>query len=190
MNEAFADVARKVGDPRLAETLKKLASNVIRIEVRNAKFALRRAEVRADMKRLKAKTKQFETMLNNVYSKWFLDLPIDDADKAAARQTISDIDRLCDDVLSLVSSKGGAPSAPGMVTCAVIVIEAWASVHGRLPGHNNEHAQNACDDYWVACGGNREGDPSKWRRHITAARKSQRPLHRYIHDEIARRGTE
>jgi hypothetical protein len=74
----------------------------------------------------------------------------------------------------------------------MIVIEAWAFVHGDMPGHNNETAQEACADYWHACGQARDDGVYKWSPHITTARKSRSNLRRFIRDEIVRsaKGTE
>jgi hypothetical protein len=56
---SFASVARDIGNPRLAKVLTDLASNV-KSEVRSAEFRHKRADIRADMKKLKDQTKRFE----------------------------------------------------------------------------------------------------------------------------------
>ena len=187
----FASVARKIGDLRLEEALRKLAVN-IKNEIHNADFVPLRAKVRSDVKRLKAEARRFEVALNRV-SKLFLALPANESDcLPVARQAMCNVIALCDTALSITSPKGGVRKKPGRVTCALIVIEAWAFVHGRTPGHHNDFAQEACDDYWRACGGTREGDAGRWRRQITAARANKGAFRRYVHDEIRRcaKGTE
>src|SRR5262249_32644736 len=56
---------------------------------------------------------------------------------------------------------------PGKITCALIVIEAWAFVKGKPPSHNNEDAQEACEAYWLACGGQ---SSAKWQWQLKLAR--------------------
>lgn len=184
----FANIARKIGDPRLERTLEDLAANV-RNEIHNAEFVSPRADVRDDVKRLKAEARRFEIALNKV-SKRMLDLPAREIDcLPKARQAMRDVIALCDKTLSTTPAKGGRSKTPGRVTCALIVIEAWIFVHHEGPGANNVDAQEVCDDYWRACGGQaigKESDPSNWRRPITDALSGQSALRRNIRDEIRR----
>jgi hypothetical protein len=184
----FVSIARKIGDPRLEKTLEELAVNV-KNEIHNAKFVSLRTDVRGDVKRLKADARRFEIALNNV-SKRILDLPAREIDcLPKARQAMRDVVALCDKTLSTTSAKGGRSKAPGRVTSALIVIEAWVIVHQEAPGANNVDAQEVCDDYWRACGGQpigKEGDPSNWRRPMIDALSSQGALRRYIRDEFRR----
>lgn len=165
----FASVADQIGDSRFEKALEHLA-NEVETEINKAKFDLKRAEARADLKRLKNESRRLEVALNRAW-KHIIDFPTNtDEIWAAARAAIEEIGAFSDHVLDSLDPKGGRPEAPGRVRCATIVIEAWALVHGRLPGANNTRAQEACDDYWRACGGSREGDLSKWRRQILIAR--------------------
>ena len=188
---SFASVARKIGDRRLEKALQKLASNV-ETDIHNAKFVPVRAEVRDDLKQLKAETKRFENALNRV-SQRLVDLPTTAIEcLPLARQTIHEIIALCDGALSVTSAKGGATKKPGRIICALIVIEAWAFVRGDPPGANNEPVQEICDAYWCACGQEAigSGDPSNWRRSVTEALSADhgamRQMRRYIYDEIRR----
>jgi hypothetical protein len=176
---SFASVASKIGDCRLEKMLRQLASDVEK-EIRFAKSTPLRAEVRSDVKRLKAETKRFETALNRIP---LMELPISDIEYLPqAWQTIHGIIELCDRMLSMHSAKGGVRKKPGRVTCAMLVIEAWSLVRGDLPGANNRDVQEICDDYWCACGHGAvgQGDPSNWRRTVTEALSNQGAMRRYI----------
>jgi hypothetical protein len=181
----FARVARKIGDCRLEKTLQQLAGNV-ETEIHNAGFVPKRANVRAEIKQLKAKTLSFEIALNRV-SKRLLDLPLDASEcLPAARQAMREITTLCDKTLSIIPAKGGVAKKPGRVTCALIVIEAWTFATGLTPGANNKAVQEICNDYWRACGGQPigEDDPGNWRRSMTDALSNQGALRRYIRNEL------
>jgi hypothetical protein len=186
---SFASVADKIGNRALEKVLRQLASNVVK-EIRIAKSTPLRAQVRNDVKRLKAETRRFETALNRIP---LMELPMSEIEcLSTARQTIDDIKILCDTMLSMHSTKGGMRKKPGRVTCATIVIEAWACVWGDLPGGNNKDVQQVCDDYWRACGHETvgQGDPGNWRRTVTEALSKQSQMRRYIRhvisDEIQR----
>jgi hypothetical protein len=182
---SFASVARKIGNGRLEKALRELASQV-EIEIRNAKSRPLRAEVRNDVKRLKAETKRFENALKRMP---LLELPSRGIEcLSTARQTIHDVSAFCDTALSITSAKGGVTKKPGRITCAMIVIEAWAFVRGDPPGANNRGVQEICNDYWCACGYGTigEGDPSNWRRTVTEALSNQGAMRRYIRYEIRR----
>jgi hypothetical protein len=184
----FASVARKIGNLQLEGVLKELADNVMS-EIAFANSALRRAEVRHEIKQLKAETRRFEIALNRV-SKCLLDLP-SNADECLliARQATRASFALCEKTLSIASGKGGRPKKPGRVTCALIVIEAWACAKGKNPGANNETVQEICNDYWLACGGEpiTGDDPAaNWRRSMIDALSKNGALRRYIQDEFWR----
>jgi hypothetical protein len=52
--------------------------------------------------------------------------------------------------------------------CAAVVVEAWKLLHGRAKPRSLQ-LQQACSDYWRACGGKQVGetdDPENWRRSI------------------------
>jgi hypothetical protein len=181
---SFASVADKIGNRGLEKVLRQLASDVGK-EIRFAKSTPLRAQVRSDVKRLKAETKRFETALNRIP---LMELPISKIEcLPQARQTIHDIIELCDATLSKHSAKGGMRKKPGRVTCATIVIEAWTCVRGDLPGGNNKDVQQVCDGYWRACGHEtvRQGDPGNWRRTVTEALSKQSQMRRYIRHVIS-----
>ena len=181
---SFASVADKIGNRALEKVLRQLASDVKK-EIRIAKSTPLRAQVRNDVKRLRAETRRFDTALKRIP---LMELPFSDIEcLPQARQTIDDIKTLCDTMLSMHSAKGGARKKPGRVTCATIVIEAWACVRGDLPGGNNKDVQQVCDDYWRACGYETlgQGDPGNWRRTVTEALSKKSAMRRYIRHVIS-----
>jgi len=179
----FASVARKIGNPRLEKVLAQLAANV-ETEVHNAKHIPKLSDVRDNLKLLKGEAQRFEKALNKIS---LLDIPSNAIEGLRiARKTTRDVSALCDKALPNISVKRGAPKRPGRVTCALIVIEAWAFERGRPPGANNAKAQEACDDYWRSYGGPPigKGDPGNWRKTIKDALADRSALRRYIRDEI------
>ena len=184
-NPTFADVADKIGARQLEKSLAKLAGE-IETEVHNAEFIPRPTDVRRDLKSLRVETKQLERALKRVSTR-LLDLPVGAGQTLLrAREAISDISALCDKALSITRAKSGRKRRPGKITCALIVIEAWASVGGKAPSANNEDAQEACEAYWRACG----GQPSaNWQRTLQAARAVHGNWRQHIQNEI-RRGAE
>jgi hypothetical protein len=178
----FASVARKIGNRRLEKVLAQLAANV-ETEVHNAKHIPKRSDVRDNLKLLKGEAQRFEKALNKIS---LLDVPSAAIERLrVARKTTRDVSALYDNVLSNISVKRG-PKRPGRVTCALIVIEAWAFARGRPPGANNAKAQEACEDYWRAYGGSPigKGDADNWRKTIKDALADRSALRRYIRDEI------
>jgi hypothetical protein len=181
MQPTFADVAKMIGDARLAKPLEQLARQV-EIEVHNTTQPSA-AEVRANFQRLRTATRRFEMALNQV-SSHLLDLPATAATALPnAREAVSEILAMCKEA---APGKSGRRREPGKITCALIVIEAWAFVRGKGPSANNQDAQGACETYWQACG----GQPSRnWQRTLKAARVVRSNWRQYIHDEI-RQGAE
>jgi hypothetical protein len=56
--------------------------------------------------------------------------------------------------------------------CAAVIVEIWKLIHGEAEPRS-EQLQQACNEYWRACGGEQIGDtedPENWRR--TAKRAS------------------
>jgi len=55
--------------------------------------------------------------------------------------------------------------------CAAVIIEAWKLVHGNAP-YRSDAFEQACADYWQACGGKPSGDDvlEGWRRAIERAK--------------------
>jgi hypothetical protein len=162
----FASVARKIGNPRLEKVLAQRAVD-IETEVHNTKFIRKPSDVRNSFNVLKSEAQRFEKALSNIS---MLDVPAYAIERLpVARKAVREVSTLCDEALSDTSVKRGAPKKPGRVTCALIVIEAWAFAHGRLPGANNPKTQEACEEYWRASGGppiGKEGDPSNWRKTV------------------------
>jgi hypothetical protein len=55
--------------------------------------------------------------------------------------------------------------------CAAVVVEAWRMIHGKA-GPRSEGVQEACKEYWRACGGEEIGetdDIENWRRPLELA---------------------
>jgi hypothetical protein len=181
----FVEVAKMIGDSRLAKPLDQLTRHV-EIEVHNAAFIPTATHVRHDIERLNWEARRFEIALNRV-SRRLLDLPTDaDRTLLKAREVLGDIVELCKKSLKIVSPKRGPRRKPGKLTCAIIVIEAWAFANGKPPSQNNEQAQEACEAYWRACGGKPSGN---WQRMLIAARADGSRLRDLIRNEI-RRGAE
>ena len=176
----FADVADKIGARRLEKSLAQLARE-IETEVHNAEFIPRHADVRRDIKSLNFETRRFEIALSRVSTR-LLDLPVGaDQTLLRAREATRDISALCDKALSFIPVEPGRKRPPGKITCALVVIEAWDFVKGRAPSANNEHAQEACEVYWRACG----GQPSaNWQNTLKAARGVHNKWRQHIRNEI------
>ena len=55
--------------------------------------------------------------------------------------------------------------------CAAVIVEAWKIIRGRAKPRSLQ-LQQACSDYWQACGGKQIGgwdDPENWRRPVERA---------------------
>jgi len=183
----FADVAKLIGDPQLAEPLARLASEV-RYELNKASVVPQplAAEIRNNFQRLRTATRRFEMALNQV-SSHLLEVPpaADPNTLSLAKDAASKVLVMCDKALAM-HRKPGNRREPGKLTCALIVIEAWASVKGEPPSHNNADAQEASEAYWVACG----GEPSdKWQWPLKLARADRSARRRVVRDKI-RQGAE
>jgi hypothetical protein len=179
-NEApsFASVAHTIGEPRLVRALEELAHQV-RIDIHNAKFVRKRSEIRSSVKKLKADARRFYRTMERVRT---FELPFHDL-RNVRRETRDVID-WCDRSLRVVSAKAGVGKKPGRTICAMIVIEAWAFIHGKTPGANNPKVQEVCDEYWLACGYGSVGDPRNWRTSMADALASHSRLRLFIRDEI------
>jgi hypothetical protein len=186
IDNAFAEVARKIGDSRLEKVLRELADN-IENEVHNAQFATKRSDVRANMKQLKRDAQRLERSIN-VVSRHQLELPLSGSEcLPRARHVIAEIVALCDETRAITSSRSGTNKKSGIVICALIMVEAWTATRGRPPGHNNPEFQAACEDYWRASAGKADtGDASRWWRHILAAKKITGRSRKYLRADIAR----
>ena len=175
---SFASVARKIGEPRLEPVLAQLARHV-RTDIHNAKFARKRSDIRRSVKKLKADARRFYNAMERVHTFELLF-----HDLRNVRRETRDVIDWCDRNLRVVSDKGGVRKKPGRATCAMIVIEAWAFVHGKTPGANNHTVHAICDEYWLACGYASIGDPRNWRASTADALASRSRLRHFIRDEI------
>jgi len=175
---SFASVAREIGEPRLELVLAQLARRV-RIDIHNSKFVRKRSEIRSSVKKLKADARRFYRTMERVRT---FELPF--YDLRNIRRETRNVIEWCDRSLRVVSDKAGAGKKPGRATCAMIVIEAWAFVHGKTPGANNHTVHAICDEYWLACGYASIGDPRNWRASTADALASRSRLRHFIRDEI------
>ncbi len=142
--------------------------------------------MRTALTTLRDKTDTFEKALNAI-SPYLLDLPFPEMECLIARgpgklspvrAAIRDVKTLCDKALFNHPAKHGTPAANDKVRCALVVMGAWKFVHSDYPGHNNEKVQEACEEYWLACGSKAGNDQSLWSRHITTARRDEKRLER------------
>jgi hypothetical protein len=79
-------------------------------------------------------------------------------------------------VAKVIKSKGRRPDA-ARVVCAAVVTRAWKIVHGQPS--KSRHVQEACCEYWRACGGKQIGGwdwPENWRRTIDEALTARHSL--------------
>jgi hypothetical protein len=117
--------------------------------------------------------------------------------RGALRTTIE----VCDRALKRIPARGGRTRArrragpTARVISAIIVIEAWATVHGKpLRGGHNGRIGEICMKYWRACGGPPIGKgskgegPNNWRRPMEEALSDNSALREYVRSEL-RRGT-
>jgi hypothetical protein len=87
-------------------------------------------------------------------------------------QIKKDLDRLA----KVIKRKGRKPDAQRVV-CAAVVTRAWKIVHGKAS--KSRDVQEACNEYWRACGGKQIGgwdEPENWRRPIDEALTSPHSL--------------
>jgi len=183
----FVEVAKMIGDSRLAKPLEQLAAKEVEIEVHNASFIpIPTADkLKRDIVRLRDATKRFEIARDQV-SRHLLDLPSNAATALPlAKEAISQIYAMCEEALGPPRERDRRRK-PGNLTCALIVIEAWAFANGKPPSANNEQAKEACEAYWRACGGKPSGN---WQRMLKSARADRSRLRDLIQDQI-RRGAE
>jgi hypothetical protein len=171
--DSFDALAKKMGgDARHAAVLRAL-SKTIKTEVNNARLSPRNREVRKAITKLRDECDRFTIALNGLDGFKLLYLPAVDIEVLPkVRRDIKDVKALCKQALSINPTRHAIPK-PGMVICALVVCEIWASLHKRAPGHNNDKAQEACEEYWQACeqpSGNAIG---RWEHHIKQARPNR-----------------
>jgi hypothetical protein len=91
---------------------------------------------------------------------------------AVALQVLPKIKKHLDRVAPLKNRKG-RPLDAQRIHCAAVVARAWKIIHGRAS--KSRQVQEACDEYWRACGGKPIGgrsgwdEPENWRRPIDRA---------------------
>ena len=184
-DDSFSSLAKKMGgDARHAAVLRALSRSVKR-EVKNASRWPRNREVRSALKSLRTECDRFALALKrlDISSLDIADLGIPDK----AGDVIETVRAMCDKALSMNPPEHGNPK-PGMFTCALIVCEVWASLRKRPPSHNNDDAQEACEEYWLACG-QAGGKAGRWEHHIKQAllkRRSKLNPHPWITQEVPR----
>lgn len=185
-DKAFISVARKIGDPRLAGVLADHAEHHIKMEVHNDNFYRREGyslkAIRGRIQKLKKKAQQCEKALSHISSGVpLLYFPVREVHRLdALHKALHDVTATCENALALNHGKGRPPQ-PGKLTCALIIVEAWGSVRGKRPGHNNVEALALCDEYWRACGYENGGD---WSHLIIATKKAQSNYLRRIRADI------
>ena len=184
-DDSFSSLAKKMGgDARHAAVLRALSRTVKR-EVNNASFEPRNSEVRSALRNLRTECDRFARALKRL-DIWSLD-KADVGIPNKAGNVIEAVRAMCDKALSMNPPQHGNPK-PGMVACALIVREVWASLRKRPPSHNNDDAQEACEEYWLACG-QAGGKAGRWEHHIKQAllkRRSKLNPHPWITQEVPR----
>ena len=184
-DDGFSSLAKKMGgEARHAAVLRALSRSVKR-EVKNASLWPPNREVRSALKSLRTECDRFALALKrlDISSLDIADLGIPDK----AGDVIVAVRAMCDKALSMNPPQHGYPK-PGMFTCALIVCEVWASLRKRPPSHNNDDAQEACEEYWLACG-QAGGKVGRWEHHIKEARGKRRSKlnpHPWITREVPR----
>jgi hypothetical protein len=71
----------------------------------------------------------------------------------------------------LVEKPVGRPPDARRKVCAGVIVESWRLIHGKAEPYSLQ-LQQACKEYWQACGGEEIGetdDLENWRRHALAA---------------------
>jgi hypothetical protein len=182
----FTEMAKKMGGGEPHATILELLSAEVKTEITNASFEPTNLEVRNALKKLRKECLRFTIALKGL-DKILLELPAFETITSKTRSDIEGVAALCNQALEINPPRRGNPKA-GMVMCASVVCEVWASIHKRPPGHNNIDAQDLCEEYWIACGQS-AGTAGRWEHHIgQARRKSNR--YRWISRRVARFLTE
>jgi len=176
----FAAIAKKMGgDKRHAAILQSFSAH-IKTEITNASFDPSNLKVRNALKKLRKECSRFAIALKAL-DKILLELPPFENITSKAFSDVEGVAALCDQALEINPPRRGKPK-PGMVMCASVICEVWASIHRRLPSHNNLNAQDLCEEYWIACGQSAR-TPGRWEHHITQARRTKR--YKWIGQKIA-----
>jgi hypothetical protein len=69
--------------------------------------------------------------------------------------------------MALASRRGGPKPNIRRWVCAAVLAEAWKEVHGEAAARGDRFYE-ACNEYWVACGGEYRGEDytENWRRDV------------------------
>ena len=197
--KAFADVATDIvgGEAPpdwLKQALMQFARTVATTGLREESDPLCK-EVRGRFLRLQAAAEKMDRALNGIRDGWLWMMGKDVADLPAVRQAIRKAIEMSDRALDGIPH-GGRRRARRMagptarVACAIIVIEVWTIVHGKLGGGHNDRVGEICGKYWRACGGPHIGKGSKgggannWRRPMKEAFADESALRRYVQTEL------
>ena len=184
-DDGFSSLAKKMGGGARHATVLRALSRSVKREVKNASRWPRNREVRSALKSLRTECDRFALALKrlDISSLDIKDLGIPNK----ASHVIEAVRAMCDKALSMNPPQHGNPK-PGMFTCALIVCEVWASLRKHPPSQNNDDAQEACEEYWLACG-QAGGKAGRWEHHIKEAlqkRRSKLNPHPWITREVPR----
>jgi hypothetical protein len=198
----FDEVARDIagGEPPqwLVQALEELARNVAIVGLSEAGDPSR-AELRSRFQRVRAAAKNLERALDAI-GDGYLWLTFGDLDSLrTTRGGVRTSIEFCDRTLKRIASGGGRGRArrqagpTARVICAIIIAEAWTTVHGQPRGGHNERIGEICMQYWLACGGppigeaSKGGGPNNWRRPMEQALSDNSPLRQHVRNELRRR---
>jgi hypothetical protein len=186
-SDEFSTLAKKMGGgARHAAALRTL-SKAVRIEINNASLHPSNRDIRTAIKKLRAECDRFTVALNGVGGRKLLYFPAVNIELLSeARSNIEGVKALCERALEKNPSDHGNPK-PGMAACALIVSEVWASINHRAPGHNNDKAHDACEEYWQACKQPASKAVGRWGYYLKQARGNRRPeRYLWISQEVSR----
>src|SRR5262245_38704964 len=180
----FTDIARDIarGEPPewLVPALEELARHVATAGL-SEEGDPKRAELRSRFGRVQTAAKKMDRTLDAI--QWgLLWMPFKDIDNLrTTRGALQTAIEVCDRALKRIPDRGRRTRArrqagpTARVICAIIIAEAWTTVHGQLRGGHNERIGEICMKYWLACGGppigraSKGGGPNNWRRPMEQA---------------------
>jgi len=201
----FDEVARDIagGEPPqwLVQALEELARNVAIAGLSEAGDPSR-AELRSRFQRVRTAAENLERALDAIGDGYLWMTPNNLDSLRTARGGVRTAIEFCDGTLKRIPSGGGRERArrqagpTARVTCAIIIAEAWTTVHGQLRGGHNERIGEICMKYWLACGGppigraSKGGGPNNWRRPMEQALSDNSALRQYMRNELRRRAVQ
>jgi hypothetical protein len=71
--------------------------------------------------------------------------------------------------------KGGRKPHFGRKLCADFVVSYWKRIHGKA-SPRSDNCYEACEQYWVACGGEPSSDIQNWRDMVRDAAEREEPF--------------